>query len=338
VHGATGAPAGVDAELIGSIASATRAVSDAQAAVDAAQKAYDAANERHDRASALATIADQRAKQARAAAKASAAKLLLELHSRPGAMTDPTSLSVLFNHGGGDLMQRLSALHRLGQLSADPSTLAARAHRDAATAKTAASAAAAAHVVVDAVPLADAKAALGSAQDALHSAQAALDALHEQLTAAPGLLAVPNGLFDGLLSGASWVSPVPGPITDVFGLRPSQPAGTSPFHPGTDIGAGCGTWIRAASSGTVESTGPNGSYGNWVLIDHGDGVQTAYGHIVDGGTAVTPGEHVDAGQPIAEVGTTGASTGCHLHLEVRVNGEQIDPQPFLAARGVTVGQ
>ncbi len=83
--------------------------------------------------------------------------------------------------------------------------------------------------------------------------------------------------------------------------------------------------------------GPNGSYGNFVLIDHGGGVETAYGHIRDGGIGVTVGEHVVAGQPIAQVGSTGASTGCHLHLEVRVNGVQIDPYPFLAARGVIVG-
>jgi murein DD-endopeptidase MepM/ murein hydrolase activator NlpD len=85
------------------------------------------------------------------------------------------------------------------------------------------------------------------------------------------------------------------------------------------------------------AAGPNGSYGNFVLIDHGGAVQTAYGHIRDGGIGVTVGQQVAAGQPIAQVGTTGASTGCHLHFEVRVNGVQIDPMPFLAARGVALG-
>ncbi|MFP3380871.1 M23 family metallopeptidase, partial [Bacillus sp. SIMBA_069] len=61
------------------------------------------------------------------------------------------------------------------------------------------------------------------------------------------------------------------------------------------------------------------------------------GHIRDGGIGVTVGQHVAAGQPIAQVGSTGLSTGCHLHFEVRVGGLQIDPQPFMAARGITLG-
>jgi murein DD-endopeptidase MepM/ murein hydrolase activator NlpD len=87
----------------------------------------------------------------------------------------------------------------------------------------------------------------------------------------------------------------------------------------------------------VVAAGPNGSYGNFVMIDHGGGVATAYGHVVDGGIRVAVGQTVAAGQPIALVGSTGASTGCHLHFEVRVNGVQIDPLPFMAARGVTLG-
>nr|WP_277348415.1 M23 family metallopeptidase [Planctomonas sp. JC2975] len=143
---------------------------------------------------------------------------------------------------------------------------------------------------------------------------------------------------DFRLSSGSWVDPVKGPITDVFGPRPSQPAGSPVFHPGVDIGAACMTVIVAAADGTVSFAGPYSGYGNFILIDHGDGVQTAYGHISDGTIMVTPGQQVTAGQPIARVGSTGESTGCHLHIEVRIDGTAIDPMPFFADRGVTLGQ
>jgi murein DD-endopeptidase MepM/ murein hydrolase activator NlpD len=126
-------------------------------------------------------------------------------------------------------------------------------------------------------------------------------------------------------------------LTDGFGPRPSRPLGTALFHPGDDIGASCGTTMVAAAAGTVVQAGPYSGYGNFILIDNGGGVETAYGHIMDGGIGVTQGEHVVAGQPIAKVGSTGLSTGCHLHFEVRVNGLQIDPLPFMAARGVAMG-
>jgi len=78
-----------------------------------------------------------------------------------------------------------------------------------------------------------------------------------------------------------------------------------------------------------------GTYGNWVLIDNGSGVQTGYAH--SSVLLVSNGERVSAGQPIARVGTTGASSGCHLHFEVRVGGASVDPVPFMRARGVTLG-
>ena len=141
----------------------------------------------------------------------------------------------------------------------------------------------------------------------------------------------------GEISATGWVKPVSGPITDNFGPRIPPTGGASSYHQGTDIGAGCGQKIYAATAGTIVYAGWNGSYGNFVLIDHGGGVQTAYGHIVDGGILVGYGQHVDIGQNIALVGTTGASTGCHLHLEVRINGGAIDAVPFFAGQGISIG-
>jgi len=141
----------------------------------------------------------------------------------------------------------------------------------------------------------------------------------------------------GEISATGWVKPASGPITDNFGWRISPTAGATSYHQGTDIGASCGQKIYAATAGTVIYAGYNGGYGNFVLIDHGNGVSSAYGHIVDGGILVSYGQHVDIGQNIALVGTTGTSTGCHLHFEIRINGAAIDSVPFMAGQGISIG-
>jgi murein DD-endopeptidase MepM/ murein hydrolase activator NlpD len=142
----------------------------------------------------------------------------------------------------------------------------------------------------------------------------------------------------GQLLDQPWDLPVAGPITSPFGPRPDHPvAGTRDFHAGTDLGAACGTPIHAATAGTVVEAKPDGSYGNWVLIEHGDGIQTGYAHIMNGGTEVTVGQNVEAGQEIARVGATGAATGCHLHFEVHIGGKAVDAVPFMAKRGITLG-
>ena len=98
------------------------------------------------------------------------------------------------------------------------------------------------------------------------------------------------------------------------------------------------TWtLLAATSGVVVEARANGSYGNWILLDHGAGVSTGYAHLIDGGILVAPGATVTAGQLIGMVGSTGASTGCHLHFEVRLDGVAVDARPFMAARGITIG-
>jgi murein DD-endopeptidase MepM/ murein hydrolase activator NlpD len=145
-----------------------------------------------------------------------------------------------------------------------------------------------------------------------------------------------GGQDSGQLSNQGWASPVSGWISDRFGPRPSRPvAGVGAFHYGTDIAAGCGQGVYAATGGTVIYADWLGSYGLWVLIDHGNGVQTGYAH--NGSLYVSPGQWVPAGANIAAVGNTGASTGCHLHYEVRVGGARIDPEPFMSNRGITLG-
>ncbi len=139
------------------------------------------------------------------------------------------------------------------------------------------------------------------------------------------------------ISLSGWALPASGRITDGFGYRIAPVEGASSYHQGTDIAASCGAPIFAASSGTVVYAGRNGSYGNFLLIDHGNGVQSAYAHIVNGGTLVANGEEVVVGEQVASVGSTGLSTGCHLHFEIRVGGRATNAVPFMANQGITIG-
>ena len=121
--------------------------------------------------------------------------------------------------------------------------------------------------------------------------------------------------------GISLVRPVSGTITSRFGRRSR---GT---HTGLDIATSTGTPVGAAAAGTVTYAGRKGTYGNLVVIDHGNGVQTYYAHCSS--IAVTAGQHVSQGQTISTVGSTGNSTGPHLHLEIRLNGICQNPQNYL---------
>lgn len=123
----------------------------------------------------------------------------------------------------------------------------------------------------------------------------------------------------------SW--PTSGTITSPFGDRPNPFGSGTDFHPGIDIAADEGTAIRAAADGRVISSGPDGGYGNAVVIDHGAGLTTKYGHCSQ--LYATVGQTVRAGDPIAAVGSTGHSTGPHLHFEADVDGKPVDPQRFL---------
>ena len=118
--------------------------------------------------------------------------------------------------------------------------------------------------------------------------------------------------------GLIW--PCAGPITSGYGMRWGR------LHAGIDIGAGYGTPIHAAASGNVIFAGWMGGYGNFVIIDHGGGMATAYAHQ---SSIAVGGGSVSQGQVIGYVGSTGPSTGPHLHFEVRINGSPVDPLGYL---------
>ena len=124
-----------------------------------------------------------------------------------------------------------------------------------------------------------------------------------------------------------FIWPVNGPISSPFGPRVQPIIGASTFHPGVDIAVSQGTPIKAAGDGVVKMAGTNGGYGNFTLIDHGGGLATGYGH--QSRIAVSVGQHVSTGEVIGYVGTTGTSTGPHLHWEVRVNGSPVDPMGWV---------
>ena len=141
----------------------------------------------------------------------------------------------------------------------------------------------------------------------------------------------------GGVVGSGWARPSGGRVTSGYGPRTGQCGNgycASSWHLGTDMAAGCGAGIYAASSGTVDFAGPNGGFGNYIRIQHGGGVGTGYGHIRNGGIFVSRGQWVNAGQLIGAEGQTGNSYGCHVHFEVYVPGGTTNPVPFMAARGV----
>jgi murein DD-endopeptidase MepM/ murein hydrolase activator NlpD len=131
------------------------------------------------------------------------------------------------------------------------------------------------------------------------------------------------------LAATRWVVPIRGNLTQHFG-------GPEP-HPGIDIAGPYGTSIFAAHRGTVIYAGWESGYGNFTMIQHEDGVVTAYGH--QSKILVSVGQKVETGQIIGLEGSTGHSTGPHLHFEVRIggrNGTKVDPEAYLAAHGIYV--
>lgn len=118
-------------------------------------------------------------------------------------------------------------------------------------------------------------------------------------------------------------------ISSPFGTRIHPVTGVKKVHTGIDFAAPKGTDIFAAESGVVILAQSWSGYGNAVIIDHGNNLWTLYGHIRDGGTLVSEGETVKKGQKIAEVGMTGTATGYHLHFEVRINGNPVNPSSYL---------
>ena len=134
----------------------------------------------------------------------------------------------------------------------------------------------------------------------------------QQQSSAPTLVASGSGVL-------AW--PVSGPVTSGFGMRWGR------MHEGIDIAVGTGTAVHAAAAGTVIYAGWMSGYGNLVVVDHGNGLSTAYAH--NSSLAVGVGQSVAAGQVVSSSGSTGNSTGPHVHFEVRVNGSAVDPLGYL---------
>ena len=172
----------------------------------------------------------------------------------------------------------------------------------------------------------DKSATLASIRDDRASTLAEIDALEEQSAVLAERIrqaqqqssSVPVVVSSG--SGVlGW--PVSGPVTSGFGLRWGR------MHEGIDIAVAEGTPVRAAGAGTVIYAGWMGGYGNLVVVDHGNGLSTAYAHNSSLGVGV--GQSVTAGQVVSYSGNTGNSTGPHVHFEVRVNGSAVDPLGYL---------
>lgn len=133
------------------------------------------------------------------------------------------------------------------------------------------------------------------------------------------------------LAHVPYRQPFSGPLdfSSGFGVRADPFLGRPAMHTGLDLRASVGDPVHATADGKVVRAGWAGGYGRMIEIDHGNGLSTRYGHLsrID----VTVGEHVKIGQVIGEVGSTGRSTGPHLHYETRIDGEAVDPQRFLRA-------
>ncbi len=155
----------------------------------------------------------------------------------------------------------------------------------------------------------------------LESLEAEQDRIRDAINAEASLGWTP------VVSTSGWVRPVPGAVTSGFGARLHPILGYYRMHTGWDMSAGFGDPISAAASGTVILAGWFGGYGNCVVVDHGGGVSTLYAHQTS--VAVSYGDSVSAGDVVGYVGSTGLSTGAHLHFEVRVGGNPVDPSGYL---------
>jgi len=164
----------------------------------------------------------------------------------------------------------------------------------------------------------------GQREEYLHEVEGLLAqsaALSAKIRAAQSAAASSPSPVRSQVSTSGYIWPAHGVLTSSFGWRWGR------LHEGIDIAVGNGTSVVAAASGTVIVAGWMGGYGNLVVVDHGNGVSTAYGH--NTGVAVSVGQGVAQGQLIAYSGNTGNSTGPHIHFEIRINGAPTDPLGYL---------
>ena len=172
--------------------------------------------------------------------------------------------------------------------------------------------------------LADEKAKLDEKKKALKKEEDALKAEADRLTSEILSMIDKNSQYIG--GEFTWPCPASTYITSSFGNRLHPILKSWIFHTGLDIGCSSGKDILAAASGKVIMAQVYGGYGNCVMIDHGGGIVTLYGHASK--LCVSKGDVVKRGQVVAKVGSTGRSTGPHLHFEVRKNGEYVNPMKY----------
>jgi murein DD-endopeptidase MepM/ murein hydrolase activator NlpD len=146
------------------------------------------------------------------------------------------------------------------------------------------------------------------------------------------------GMIDpGQISASGWARPSGGWVSSHFGPRIHPIYGVARMHNGIDLATPCGRPVYAARSGRVSYSGWLGTAGNFIRLTHEDGLTTGYAHLQNGSLYVQLGQTVVTGQLIGRIGTTGGSTGCHLHLETRQNMVAMDPYPFFINRGIRLG-
>jgi murein DD-endopeptidase MepM/ murein hydrolase activator NlpD len=135
---------------------------------------------------------------------------------------------------------------------------------------------------------------------------------------------------EALMNATPSIWPIHGWLSAGFGIRPDPFTGERDFHPGLDISADKGTPIYATADGTVQLAAPSGDYGNLVIVNHGYGLTTRYGHLSK--YAVWVGKEVKRGEILGYVGSTGRATGPHLHYEILANGKLMNPLQLLAGK------
>jgi murein DD-endopeptidase MepM/ murein hydrolase activator NlpD len=348
-----------------SVAEAKADLDIARAKLEDTQKAESAAQQRAEKASQAAVDAATQARQAAAGAARALRQSADAVQSAEQSRVELGRLAAYAYANNADLgnlaelssaldpeefQERSSGLSELIRVQDSLLRDAAEARADAANASARADgkadAAAAASAKADAL-LNTAKKTLAAASAATQQAEAALQEVRDIYAAAQRAeaerAAAQRRASRSDTSGVSVDAPPPngngifqipasGPITSPYGMRVHPVTGVYKLHTGTDFGAPCGAGVHAASGGIVESAGDAGAYGNRIEISHGViggvNVTTSYNHLSS--FDVHPGQSVAVGELIGRVGTTGSSTGCHLHFEVLVNGNFTNPMSWLS--------
>jgi murein DD-endopeptidase MepM/ murein hydrolase activator NlpD len=325
-----------------------QADADAKGAVaQSAQLAYDTAAQQAAEYKARADAAQSKADKSKQQAGELAARL-----ARSGGSGDLSTTIFFSGSGAANLLSQLGLANMVKDQSAG---LYKKAIQDQNTAQSLTDQA---NVAKDALKalndtaqkaLADAAVAAEAATAALNEQQSHIatiqaqvatlktDQQHTEAEYTAGLVVqygAGASLGAGGISADGYARPAGGHISSPYGERLDPYYHRVQLHDGTDLAASCNSPIYAAHGGKVVYAGPYGGYGNYIKIDDGDGHSTAYGHIVNGGIMVAVGQGVGVGQNIARVGSTGASTGCHLHFSVFSGSTTIDPVPFMRSHGV----